>query len=123
MCMRLFWVIMTDVQNRIENLDSTMKDKLCGLFGSLPFFYETVYLVVQNGHLLESKNDPEKEKKQQTIDYYKRRIESKLDELGLDGKEWVADIASDYFEDFVHYRQIPLAIPQGVFFDNLKKVL
>lgn len=104
-------------------MDDSLKSQIVTLFGSTTYFYETVYLVIQNGHQLDNSNDPAKEQKMQTIEYYKSKIEQRLDAMGMEGKEWVADIASDYFEDYVHYRQPELSIPQAIFFENLKKVL
>lgn len=113
--------IMTEVQSRLEALDTALKDQIAEQFGSVTYFYETVYLVVQNAHVLQQQAPQGFEKKLEVIEYYKSLIEKKLDSFGLDGKEWVADIASDYFEDYVHYREPQLTIPDDVFYGNLKK--
>ena len=118
---------MTDIRKRLENLSETDKSKLSDLFVSLSDFYETVYLIVKNGHHLqmeaESKNNVANKfvinQKIQTVEYYKEAMERKLDAIGLNGKEWVADIASDYFEDYVHYREPQLSIIDEVFYKNL----
>lgn len=115
----LFFV-MTEVQSRLEALDTALKERIAKQFGSVTYLYETVYLVVQNAHALQQQAPQGFEKKLEVIEYYKSLIEKKLDEFGLEGKEWVADIASDYFEDYVHYRETKLSIPDEVFYGNLK---
>lgn len=114
---------MTEVQSRLESLTEEVKNRLSDFFGSVTYFYETVYLVVQNGHVTQQDAKPGFERKLEVIDYYKSKLESKLDEFGMDGKEWVADIASDYFEDYVNYRETSLSIPNDVFYGNLKKIV
>ncbi len=114
---------MTEVQTRLDALDASVKESISQFFGSIQYFYETVYLVVQNGHMIQQSGQDGFEKKLETIEYYKSKIESKLDSFGLEGKEWVADIASDYFEDYVHYREASLSIAQEQFFSNLKRLV
>ena len=42
-------------------------------------------------------------------------MEELVSSYGLDGKEIVADIASDYFEDFVNYKEPELDITNEEF--------
>ena len=49
-------------------------------------------------------------------------MEELLTSYGLDGKEIVADIASDYFEDYVKYVDKEVSITNGQFMDILHKI-
>lgn len=43
------------------------------------------------------------EKKCETVAWFRHKIEQRLIANQLPGEDIVADIASDYFEDYVHY--------------------
>ena len=55
-----------------------------------------------------------------------RQIRSKVEDLvssyGLEGKEIVADIASDYFEDYVNYKEPELDITNEEFIGIIQKL-
>ena len=58
---------MTDTQNFIENLPSEQRAKLINFFGSTDAFYQTVYLMVQNGHMYQENKPEQWEDKLQTV--------------------------------------------------------
>ncbi len=113
---------MTDTQNFIENLPSEQRAKLIDFFGSTDAFYQTVYLMVQNGHMYQENKPEQWEDKLQTVKHYQKIIEELLDKWGLKGEDLVADIASDYFEDYVHYREPQITISQEQFIGNINKL-
>jgi hypothetical protein len=113
---------MTEVQKKLEQIEETKRNALNQSFGSLTYFYETIYLVIKNEHMTQQAAQPGFERKLEAIAFYKSKIENYLDHIGLDGKEWIADIASDYFEDYVHYREASLSIPDEIFYANLKRL-
>ena len=113
---------MTDTKQFILNLPKEKRKALEKFFYSLDEFYDTVYLIVQNGHILELNQPDNWEARHKNIEYYRTRVESLLDTIGLDGKELVADIASDYFEDFVHYRNATFTITSERFVEIVRKL-
>ncbi|MCD7978411.1 MAG: hypothetical protein LUG51_15175 [Tannerellaceae bacterium] len=50
------------------------------------------------------------------------RIEKLIDSFGLSGEEMIADIASDYFEDYANYRETELNITNEEFLEIIKKI-
>lgn len=113
---------MTKAKQFITDLPKEKRKAIEKVFFSLGDFYETVYLIVQNGHILELNQPHMWEVKHKNIEYYRTRVETLLDTIGLDGKELVADIASDYFEDFVHYRNTTPNITSERFVEIIKKI-
>lgn len=115
-------MFMTETEKRLTELSPELKDKINGMFGSTDALYETAYLIAQNGHILQNEHPQAWEQKLQNIQYYQERLEAKLDDIGLDGKELFADIASDYFEDFVNYRNREMKIDDAQFIHIIKKL-
>ena len=66
------------------------------VFGSVERFYTIVYLIAKNEHLTEQEKPP--------------------------GEDTVADIASDYFEDYVQYREPEFGITNEDFVDVIRKI-
>ena len=52
----------------------------------------------------------------------RNRVEKLVSSYGLDGGEIVADIASDYFEDYVNYKEPELDITNDEFIAILQKI-
>ncbi|MCB9017159.1 MAG: hypothetical protein WCU80_07060 [Paludibacteraceae bacterium] len=113
---------MTQTQKFIADLPKDKRKGLSQQFFSPELFYDAVYLIVQNGHLLQQTQPDMWEMKLKNVEYYQKRMEEKLDAMGLDGENLVADIASDYFEDYVHYREIQLDITNQQFMDVIRKL-
>ena len=54
--------------------------------------------------------------------FRRNRVEKLVSSYGLDGGEIVADIASDYFEDYVNYKEPELDITNDEFIAILQKI-
>ena len=52
----------------------------------------------------------------------KKKLECILDGIGLNGEDVVADIASDYFEDYVQYKESYCPITNEEFVANIRKI-
>lgn len=113
---------MTKTQEFLNSLDEAIKSSISEDFLSTELLYETTYLIVKNGHALQENKPVQWEEKLKTVQHYQSLVEKKLDEAGLEGKEVVADIASDYFEDYVHYREADLKISDTDFFKILNNI-
>lgn len=113
---------MTKIQEFLNGLDEKTKSAISKDFISTELLYETTYLIVKNGHALQESKPSQWEEKLKTVQHYQSMVEKRLDEAGLEGKEVVADIASDYFEDYVHYREAELKISDSDFFKILNDI-
>ncbi|HOU68452.1 MAG: hypothetical protein M0P12_02680 [Paludibacteraceae bacterium] len=113
---------MTKTQSFIADLPKDKKKAISQCFISPELFYEAVYLIVQNGHILQQSQPDMWEMKLKNIEYYQQQIEAKLDGMGFNGKDLVADIASDYFEDYVHYREAKLSITSEQFLGIIRSL-
>lgn len=113
---------MTNTQKYIESLPADTQQQLTGFFGSVDAFYQTIYLMVQNGHMIQENKPDQWERRLETVKHYQELAEKYLNTLGLNGKDLVADIASDYFEDYVHYREQQFPLTQEQFISNIQKL-
>ena len=50
------------------------------------------------------------------------KVEQLVTSYGFDGHEIVADISSDYFEDFVNYKDSETEMPHDEFIRIIKKI-
>lgn len=82
------------------------------VFGSVERFYTIVYLIAKNDY----------EDRLQVIRQIRRKVEQLVDSFGLPGEDTVADIASDYFEDYVQYREPEFGITNDDFVDVIRKI-
>lgn len=92
------------------------------VFGSVEKFYTVVYLIARNEHVTDQEKPERYEDRLQVIRQMRERVERLVSSYGLDGPEVVADIASDYFEDFVNYREPELDITNEEFLSILRKI-
>lgn len=113
---------MLNLNKLLEGLSEGRKNCILELFGSVELLYDTVYLVVQNEHVIQNTKPENWEAKLENIKYYRSRIEGKLSALGLDAKDIVADIANDYFEDYVNFRAAQHSITQAQFVEIIKRL-
>lgn len=95
---------------------------LVPVFGSVEKFYMVVYLIARNEHVTDQEKPERYEDRLQVIRQMHERVERLVSSYGLDGPEVVADIASDYFEDFVNYREPELDITNEEFLSILRKI-
>ena len=93
---------MTKIHEYLAALPEDKKALFIPVFGSVDKFYTV--------------EKPERyEDRLQVIRQVKNKVEELVSSYGLDGKEIVADIASDYFEDFVNYKEPELDITNEEF--------
>lgn len=113
---------MSQIQEKLAALPEEKKRLFEPIFGSLDTFYEVVYLIAKNEHMTEQEKPVRYEDRLQVIRQMRRKVESLVSSFGLNGEEIVADIASDYFEDFVAYRELEVTITNELFLDILRKI-
>ena len=58
----------------------------------------------------------------QVIRQIRGKVEKLVSSFGLDGSEIVADIASDYFEDYVNYKEPDIRMTNEEFLGIIQKV-
>lgn len=97
---------MKDVYMYLSGLPEEKKKLFTPIFGSVDRFYTVVYLITRNGHFTEQDKPERWQERLQVIGQVTNKVEKLLNSFQLDGKEIVSDIASDYFEDFVKYKEL-----------------
>lgn len=96
---------MTPTEIYLSKIQNTILDSFKPIFKDIARFYSICYLIIKNEHILSQEQPELWETKIKTVQWFKDKIEQKLNENGLKGKEIIADIASDYFEDYVQYKE------------------
>ena len=109
---------MTKIQQFLADLPEEKKALFVPVFGSMEKFYTVVYLIARNEHVTDQEKPDRYEDRLQVI----RQIRNLVSSYGLDGGEIVADIASDYFEDYVNYKEPELDITNDEFIAILQKI-
>ena len=84
--------------------------------------YTTVYLIARNEHVTELEKPDRYEDRLQVIRQIRGKVEKLVSSFGLDGSEIVADIASDYFEDYVNYKEPDIRMTNEEFLGIIQKV-
>ena len=113
---------MTHIQETLAALSAEQKAQFVPVFGSIDKFYTVIYLIARNEHITDQEKPDRYEDRLQVIRQIRSKAEKLVDSYGLDGSEIVADIASDYFEDFVNYREPELDITNEEFVDIIQKI-
>ena len=113
---------MTKIQQYLADLSEETKSLFVPVFGSVEKFYIVVYLIARNEHVTEQDKPSLYEERLEVIRYMRGRTERLVSSFGLNGEDVVADIASDYFEDFVNYREPKFDITDEEFIEILKKI-
>lgn len=113
---------MTEIQQKLKELSGTATRKINSIYGSVDTFYATVYLIARNEHQSQNMSVPGAEQRLKTIHAYQGMIRFMLDELGIDGKEMLDAIASDYLEDFIHYREQDFGLTNEEFIAIIKRI-
>ncbi len=109
---------MTKIQETLAMLPEEKKALFVPTFGDVDKFYITVYLIARNEHVTEQ----EKPDRYQDRLQIRGKVEKLVSSFGLEGSEIVADIASDYFEDYVNYKELNIRMTNEEFVDIVKKV-
>ena len=113
---------MSQVLATLKKLPEDAKEKIQSIYGSNERFYATVYLIAKNEHLLQETKPAAWEQKIRTVHAYQGMIRFMLDEFGLSGKDILADISSDYLEDYVHYREKDFGMSNEEFINIIKRI-
>lgn len=113
---------MTRIQEFLAALPEEKKAMFAPVFGDVDKFYTVVYLITRNEHLTDQEKPERYEDRLQVIRQVKSRLETMISSFGLDGKEIVADIASDYFEDYVNYKEPQFDITNEEFVGIIQKI-
>lgn len=113
---------MTRIQEYLAALPEEKKAMFAPVFGDVDKFYTVVYLITRNEHLTDLEKPERYEDRLQVIRQVKSRLETMISSFGLDGKEIVADIASDYFEDYVNYKEPQFDITNEEFVGIIQKI-
>ncbi len=113
----------TKAQEKLAALTHDQQILAEALFGSVDAMYETIYLIAKNEHLTESDKPARYEERLATIRAVRTQVEQMLTAWGLDGKELVADIAGDYFDDYVAYRERPATLTNEQFVAIINKIV
>ena len=90
--------------------------------GEVDKFYTTVYLIARNEHVTELEKPDRYEDRLHVIRQIRGKVEKLVSSFGLDGSEIVADIASDYFEDYVNYKEPDIRMTNEEFLGIIQKV-
>ncbi|MGM9760017.1 MAG: hypothetical protein ACI30I_07895 [Parabacteroides sp.] len=113
---------MTATEKKLTVLPEETKAQLDRLFGDVHTLYILVYLIARNEHLTGLEKPDRYEIRLQVIRQIRQRLEKIISDCGLDGTELVADIASDYFEDYVNYREPDIQMDNDTFLRLLNQI-
>ncbi len=113
---------MTKIQEFLAALPEDKKALFVPVFGDMDKFYTVVYLIIRNEHITDQEKPERYEDRLQVIRQVKSRLEALITSYGLDGKEIVADIASDYFENYVNYKEPEFDITNEEFIGTIQKL-
>lgn len=113
---------MTKIQEFLAALPEDKKALFVPVFGDMDKFYTVVYLIIRNEHITDQEKPERYEDRLQVIRQVKSRLEALITSYGLDGKEIVADIASDYFENYVNYKEPEFNITNEEFIGIIQKL-
>lgn len=114
---------MTNIQKYLSDLPEETKKLFVPVYGNVETFYTVVYLIARNEHITDQEKLDRYEDRLRMIRSVKVAVEKQLHAWNLDGKEIVADISSDYFEDYVNYKEPDLNITNEEFVEIIKKIM
>lgn len=113
---------MTKIQETLAALPEEKKVLFVPVFGDVDKFYTVVYLIARNEHVTDLEKPDRYEDRLQVIRQIRSKVEKLVSSYGLDGPEIVADIASDYFEDYVNYKEPDIQMTNEEFIGIIQKV-
>lgn len=113
---------MTKIQETLVALPEEKKALFVSVFGDVDKFYTAVYLIARNEHVTEQEKPDRYEDRLQVIRQIRSKVEKLVSSFGLDGSDVVADIASDYFEDYVAYKEPDIQMTNEEFIAIIQKV-
>ena len=113
---------MTEIQKTLAALPEEKKALFVPVFGDVDKFYTVVYLIARNEHVTEQEKPDRYEDRLQVIRRIRSKVEKQVSSFGLDGSEIVADISSDYFEDYVNYKEPDIRMTNEEFVGIIQKI-
>lgn len=113
---------MSEILKKLKKLPKPTIDRIKETYGTVDKFYATVYLIARNAHQCEMNTIPAADQRLRTIRAYQGMIRFMLDEEGLNGIGIMDDIASDYLEDFVNYREKDFGMTNEEFIAIIKRI-
>jgi len=113
---------MSEIKNKISSFPEEVKSRISKVFGNVDKFYATVYLIAKNEHINEEEKAPNWETRRKIIHAYQERIKYLLAELDLPANDIIADIKSDYLEDYVNYKDIDFDMTNEEFIEIIKRI-
>ena len=113
---------MTKTEEYLASLSDEQKAKISEIFGSIDKFYQCLYLIAKNEHMVQMDKPDHMEQRLKTIHDIQDKIEKFLDSLDLSGYDIFADIKSDYLEDYLAARSISLLFDNDEFVEMIRKV-
>ena len=106
-----------------EKLTEIQKQCLCALFGSVQNFYDCIYMVTQTEHLIHENKPDNWEQKLESVQYYRKLIDKRVQQDCEVSEEIIADIRSDYFEDYANFREQKLNLQQEEFVNIIQRLI
>ena len=113
---------MTKIQEYLAKMPEDKKELFIPVFGNVEKFYTAAYLIARNEHITEQEKPDRYEDRLQVIRQIRNGIENLVTSYGLAGEDVVADIASDYFEDYVNYREVEPDMTDEEFIRIIKNI-
>lgn len=113
---------MTPNEKALKEQEKPIIDAFSPIFPSIEKFYATCYLIVRNGHQWEQEKGDMWEAKCKMVEWFRHKIEDVLTRNGLSGEDIVADIASDYFDDYVQYKERTFEISEEEYIGYIKQL-
>lgn len=114
--------MMKDVYVYLSGLPEDKKRLFVPIFGSIDRFYTVVYLIARNGHATEQDKPHLWEERLRVIRQVEKKVEKLLNSFHLNGPEIVADIASDYFNDYVKYKELEPDLTNDEFLSIIQRI-
>ncbi|MDL2213573.1 hypothetical protein LJC21_00385 [Bacteroides sp. OttesenSCG-928-E20] len=114
---------MSEAKKELKKLSEPIKKKVKEIYGSIDKLYATIYLIARNEHQCRMASIPGAMQRLKTINVYQGVIRFMLDEGGLDGKEVMDSIASDYLDDFIQYKEQDFGMTNEEFLAIIKALI
>jgi len=113
---------MTKIHDYLSSLPEEKQTLFNPVFGDVEHFYTVVYLIARNEHVTDQEKPERYEERLQVIRSIKHKVEGLVDSFGLDGKEIVADITSDYLDDYIAYKEKDAGMSNEEFVKIVQKI-
>ncbi|MGL5894052.1 MAG: hypothetical protein ACRCZM_05515 [Bacteroidales bacterium] len=113
---------MTPVQKQLSELSEEQRGFISTHFGSTDKFYQFVYLIAQNEHQTQMQKADRMEDRLAVIHQVQDSVEKMVDSIELSGYDVMADIKSDYLEDWLAQRSVELIFTNEEFIEMIHRV-